>query len=85
MNLELSHVALIGIGYLLVLFSIAFATERGWLPRWIVRHPVTYILSLGIFASAWSFYGVIDLASRFGYGALIYYLGTGAFFLFSPC
>ena len=84
MNLELSHVALIGSGYLLILFSIAFATERGWLPQWIVKHPVTYILSLGIFASAWSFYGIIDLASRFGYSTLIYYLGTGAFFLFSP-
>ena len=84
MNLELSHVGLIGIGYLLVLFGIAFVTERGWLPQWIVRHPVTYILSLGIFGSAWSFYGIIDLASRFGYGTLIYYLGTGAFFLFSP-
>ena len=49
----------------------------------LISHPVTYIFSLGIFASAWSFYGVIDLARQFGYGALAYYLGTGALFLFS--
>lgn len=84
MTVDISYVAVIGIGYLLLLFGVAFITERGWLPPWIVRHPIVYILSLGIFASAWAFYGIIDLAHQFGYGALVYYLGTGAFFLFSP-
>ncbi len=77
-------IALICISYLLVLFGIAYITEKGWVPNSVVRHPITYILSLGVFASAWSFYGVIDLASEYGYGALAYYLGTGAVFLFAP-
>ncbi len=78
------QVALFCTTYLGVLFALAFATERGWVPERVVSHPVTYIFSLGIFASAWSFYGVIDLAHRYGYGALAYYLGTGALFLFAP-
>src|SRR5690554_5950253 len=84
MSFELTHVALIGLGYLLLIFGIATITDRGWLPRAITEHPITHILSLGIFASAWAFYGVIDLAFQFGYGALAYYLGTGALFLFAP-
>ncbi|MEJ2443979.1 MAG: ATP-binding protein [Exilibacterium sp.] len=84
MIFDLGQVALICIVYLLLLFGIAYGTERGWISEAVTRHPVTYILSLGIFASAWSFYGVIDLAFQYGYGALSYYLGTGAMFLFAP-
>ncbi len=84
MNFELYQIALISIGYLLLVFGIAHITERGWIPDSVVHHPVTHVLSLGIFASAWAFYGVVDLAFQFGYGALAYYLGTGALFLFAP-
>lgn len=84
MTFDLGQVALIGVCYLLLLFGIAYITERGWIPDSITSHPITYILSLGIFASAWAFYGVIDLAFQYGYGALAYYLGTGALFLFAP-
>lgn len=84
MTLSLGQVSLLCVGYLLVIFGVAWITERGWIPDKVVRHPITYILSLGIFASAWSFYGVVDLAFQYGYGALAYYLGTGALFLFAP-
>lgn len=84
MSFELSDIALISALYLAVLSGIAYAAGTGWIPQRITNHPVTYILSLGIFFSAWSFYGVIDLAHQFGYGALAYYMGTGAFFLFAP-
>ncbi|MBC6905752.1 PAS domain S-box protein [Saccharophagus sp. K07] len=83
MTLSFIEVALVSLAYLGVLFAIAYTTERGWVSDKIVSHPVTYIFSLGIFASAWAFYGVIDLAHEFGYGALAYYLGTGALFLCS--
>ena len=84
MTFEIAEIALVGIAYLLVLFAIAFSAEKGYIPQKISRHPLTYVLSLGIFASAWAFYGVIDLAFQFGYGALAYYLGTGALFFFAP-
>lgn len=84
MTLSYIEVAFICIAYIGVLFAVAYTTDKGWVPDKIVGHPVTYIFSLGIFASAWAFYGVIDLANRFGYGALAYYIGTGALFLFAP-
>ena len=84
MTFSFLQIAVVCLLYLSVLFAIAYSTEKGWVPDRLVSHPVIYILSLGIFASAWSFYGVIDLAKRYGYGALTYYLGTGALFLFAP-
>ena len=84
MTFSFFQVGLICLSYLSVLFAIAYCTEKGLISQRIVRHPVTYIFSLGIFASAWAFYGVIDLARNFGYGALVYYIGTGALFLFAP-
>lgn len=84
MTLSFLQIALVCLAYLAVLFTIAYSTEKGWVPDRLISHPVTYILSLGIFASAWAFYGVIELAKQHGYGALAYYLGTGALFLFAP-
>ncbi len=84
MTFSFPHVAIICVFYIGLLFGVAYATEKGWIADKIVKHPLVYIFSLGIFASAWSFYGVIDLAQRYGYGALAYYLGTGALFLFAP-
>lgn len=84
MNFELSQLFLIGFSYLLLLFGIAHITERGWIPEKVVRHPITFILSLGVFASAWAVYGVVGLAHEYGYGFLSYYLGLAATFLFAP-
>lgn len=84
MTFSFFHVALICFSYLSVLFLVAYATEKGFVSDRIVSHPIVYVLSLGIFASAWSYYGVIDLARQFGYGALAYYIGTGVLFLFAP-
>lgn len=84
MTFSFFQVALICLIYLSVLFAVAYATEKNWLPEKFVSHPVVYIFSLGIFASALAYYAVIDLADNFGYGALSYYLGTGVFFLFAP-
>ena len=84
MSISFFTVGLICLLYLGVLFAVAQATEKGWIPDRLITHPVTYIFSLGIFASAWSYYGVIELAGEYGYGALAYYLGTGVLFLFAP-
>ena len=84
MTFNFFQVGLVCFVYISLLFSIAYATEKGFIPDKVVSHPIVYIFSLGIFASAWSYYGVIDLAREFGYGALAYYLGTGTLFLFAP-
>ena len=67
-----------------MLFGIAWATDKGFVPKRIVRHPITYVLSLGVYASAWAFYGSVGLAYEFGYGFLAYYLGVCGAFLLAP-
>ena len=54
------------------------------MPRRWVRHPLVYIFSLGVYASAWAFYGSVGMASQYGYGFLAYYLGIAGAFVLSP-
>ena len=84
MNFSLSQLILISTTYLLTLFGVAWATERGWVPSWIVRHPIVYTLSLGVYASAWAFFGSVGLAHQYGYGFLAIYLGLSGAFLLAP-
>ena len=82
MHFELSTLFAAGVGYLLVLFLIAYAAERGKLPAGLARHPLTYTLSLGVYATSWSFYGSVGFAQSQGWHFLTIYLGvTLAFFL----
>ncbi|MCC6074202.1 ATP-binding protein [Pseudomonas sp. GCM10022188] len=83
-SFNLTHLLLISAAYLLVLFGIAWLTERGAVPRALVRHPLVYILSLGVYASAWAFYGAVGLAYQYGYGFLAIYLGLSGAFLLAP-
>jgi len=83
-SFNLTHLLLISAIYLLVLFGIAWLTERGGLLRSLVRHPLIYTLSLGVYASAWAFYGAVDLAYQYGYGFLAIYLGLSGAFLLAP-
>ncbi|OMH32049.1 ATP-binding protein [Motiliproteus sp. MSK22-1] len=84
MNFSLGQLFLVGFTYLLFLFGTAYVTDRGWLPSKLVRHPITYVLSLGVYASAWTFYGAIGLAHDYGYGFLISYFGASAAFILAP-
>jgi len=83
-SFSLSHLVLISAAYLLALFGVAWVSERGIIPRWIIRHPLTYTLSLGVYASAWALYGTVGLAYQYGYGFLATYLGVCGAFLLAP-
>ncbi|APQ12999.1 ATPase [Pseudomonas oryzihabitans] len=83
-SFSLSQLVLISAGYLLIFFGVAWMTEKGWVPRRLVRHPLIYTLSLGVYASAWAFYGTVGLAYDYGYGFLAYYLGLCGAFLLAP-
>jgi len=83
-SFSLSQLILISAAYLLVLFGVAWISERGVIPRWVIRHPLTYTLSLGVYASAWAFYGTVGLAYQYGYGFLASYLGVSGAFLLAP-
>lgn len=83
-SFSLFQLLLISTAYLVSLFGLAWLTERGWIPSKLVRHPLTYILSLGVYASAWAFYGAVGLAHQYGYGFLAIYLGLSGAFLLAP-
>ncbi len=84
MNFSISQLLFVGLAYMLFLFATAYITDRGWLPKKIVRHPVTYILSLGVYASVWTFYGSLGIAHDYGYSFLAAYFGASAAFILAP-
>ncbi len=76
MTLQLSTLFLAGFIYLVLLFLVAHVTDRGWLPTRWVAHPLTYTLSLGVYATSWSYYGSVGFADSSGYLFLTIYLGV---------
>ncbi|MFT4046881.1 MAG: ATP-binding protein [Solimonas sp.] len=81
---QLGELFLAGLGYLAVLFVVAYATEQGWLPQRLIRHPLTYTLSLGVYATTWSFYGSVGFAHTQGYLFLTIYVGVTLAFVLAP-
>ncbi|HEX6590368.1 MAG TPA: ATP-binding protein [Moraxellaceae bacterium] len=74
----------LGVGYLFLLFLVAYLSESGLVPvRW-VRHPAVYVLSLGVYVSAWGIYAVTGFAHHSGYNFLAFYLGISGAFLLAP-
>src|SRR5271157_917665 len=69
-------VFLAAIGYVLVLFAIAWWGDRGG--RRFVNHgrrAVVYALSIAVYCTSWTYYGSVGLASRRGLDFLPIYIG----------
>lgn len=82
MGIDLVLLFAIALAYLGLLFVIAWCADRGWLPNRLIHSPVVYSLSLGVYATSWTYYGSVGLADQSGYAFLNIYLGlTGAFIL----
>jgi Na+/proline symporter/signal transduction histidine kinase len=71
------------LGYVLLLFIVAFVVEQraarggiGWL-----RSPLVYTLSLSIYCTAWTFYGAVGYAARSGLEFATIYLGPTLMFI----
>ena len=74
--LTAGSVLLISLLYLGVLFAIAtYGDRRADQGRSLIRSPYVYTLSLGVYCTAWTFYGSVGLASRQGLDFLPIYLG----------
>ena len=84
MQFELWHLFLVSVFYLGILFLIAMATDRHWIPSSVARHPMVYTLSIGVYATSWSFYGSVGFAEQQGFNFLTIYLGTTLAFIASP-
>lgn len=83
-SISIGQLIVISVIYLLTLFATAWLAENNLVPRRLVRHPLVYTLSLGIYASAWAFYGSVGLAYQYGYGFLAIYLGLSGAFVLAP-
>ena len=59
----------VAMAYLLLLFGVAYATERGLVPTRLVRHPLTYALSLGVYATSWTYSGSVGFAKSQGFAS----------------
>ncbi len=81
MSFSLAEILLAIVAYLLVLFLVAHLAERGILPRAVTHHPATYVLSLAVIAGAMASNAIFELAHRYGYGFLLYYIGVVLMFL----
>ncbi|ROR98631.1 two-component sensor kinase CbrA [Sinobacterium caligoides] len=84
MTFDTTAIFIAGFIYLSLLFCVAYATDKGFISERVVRHPLVYVLSLGVFASAWAYYGILGLAHSYGIGFLSYYFGIACFFMISP-
>ena len=69
-------VLLVSVGYLAALFGIAsWGDKRAASGRSAIGSPWVYTLSLGVYCTAWTFYGSVGLAAGHGLAFLPIYLG----------
>ncbi len=84
MSYDLELLFGISLLYLLILFLVAHLTDSGRIPERWIAHPGIYVLSLGVYATSWSYYGSVGFAQREGFQFLTIYLGVTVAFLLSP-
>jgi Na+/proline symporter/signal transduction histidine kinase len=66
----------VALAYLGVLFAIAYyGDQRADRGRSLIANPYIYSLSLGVYATAWTFYGSVGRAAGDGVGFLPIYVG----------
>ena len=76
-------ITLIALGYLGLLFAIAYVGEQSRAGKSLAGNPVIYSLSLAVYCSSWTFYGAVGRASSTGWEFLATYLGPTLVFIFA--
>ncbi|MFN3075804.1 MAG: ATP-binding protein [Alphaproteobacteria bacterium] len=75
-------VLLVGLGYLGLLFGIAYyGDRRAGVGRGITANPYVYALSIGVYCTSWTYYGSVGRAASSGIGFLPIYLGPTLMFV----
>ncbi|MEM6460615.1 MAG: sensor histidine kinase [Pseudomonadota bacterium] len=71
------------LGYVVLLFAIAFVVDRRTRRRPIqwLQSPVIYTLSISVYCTSWTFYGAVGSAARNGLEFVAIYLGPTLVFL----
>ena len=73
----------VGVLYLGLRFIDTAATARGWVAHAVARHALVWTLSIGVYATSWSFFGSVGLAEKQGFNFLVTYPGTTIAFVTS--
>lgn len=84
MTVNLGLLYAVGVIYLALLFGIAFAAERLRPFGRIAGNAWIYTLSLGVYATSWTFYGNLGFLETHGYLYLTIYLGVTVAFAATP-
>ncbi|WP_018140722.1 MULTISPECIES: sensor histidine kinase [unclassified Thioalkalivibrio] len=84
MTLSLGLLYTVGVAYLALLFGIAFLADR--VPRIgrLAANGWVFSLSLGVYATSWTFYGNLGFLADQGYLYLTIYLGVTLAFAATP-
>ena len=70
-------IVLVVVAYLGLLFVIAYyGDKRADAGRSVIANPYVYALSLGVYTTAWTFYGSVGRAAASGIGFLPVYIGA---------
>lgn len=71
------------LGYVALLFAVAFVVDRQTRRRPIqwLQSPVVYTLSISIYCTSWTFYGAVGSAARNGLEFITIYLGPTLVFV----
>jgi len=75
MSLSPATLSLVTLGYLALLFVVAHLAERGVVPPRFSGSALVYSLSLGVYATSWTYFGGVGFAERHGLSFLAVYLG----------
>jgi Na+/proline symporter/nitrogen-specific signal transduction histidine kinase len=74
-------ILIVSFAYLGLLFAVAYyGRRRADAGRSIIASPYVYVLSLGVYATSWTFYGSVGRAASTGVGFLPVYLGPTLMF-----
>lgn len=83
MTFSTTTVATLVIGYLGAIAVLSRVSANSPKLSALSQGPIIYMLSLSTMVSGWIYFGVTDLAFRYGYGALTFCFGISAAFLFA--
>jgi PAS domain S-box-containing protein len=76
-------ITLLAVGYLGLLFAIAYLGDQSRVGKEWAGNPFIYSLSLAVYCSSWTFYGAVGRASTSGWEFLATYIGPAIVFIFA--
>lgn len=76
MTLSVELIAAVFIAYFAMLMVTAHIGDTSPAAIRLARHPLVLAVSLGVYATSWSYFGSVGLAAQSGYQFLAFYIGV---------